>query len=275
MPRPASRSATVATATAGAFLDGVRLALAADTVNRALAALDIALGRLVPGLHTYFGVFCPDAPPILLGAHGDEEWNRVYPQGYYLLDPSYERYLTLERSTCLLPADAFPREFRASEYYLNYCRPMRMVDEVCYLVPLGSGLAAYVSAMRLGEARPFTRSECARFEMALPIVDVAMQHVYELFGREHASADARSRDLHRHLSDLFETFGRELLSGRELEVTRLLLKGLTPKVVGRLLRIAPGTVRNHIKAIYLKLGVRSQPELMALFFESLRASPRE
>ena len=78
-----------------------------------------------------------------------------------------------------------------------------------------------------------------------------------------------SHELHRHLADAYQAFGRELLSDRETEVTRLLLKGLAPKGVGRLLAIAPGTVRNHIKSIYLKLEVRTQAELMAKFFDTL------
>ena len=36
-----------------------------------------------------------------------------------------------------------------------------------------------------------------------------------------------------------------------------------------MLDIAPGTVRNHIKSIYAKLGVRSQAELLAAFFDAL------
>ena len=110
-----------------------------------------------------------------------------------------------------------------------------------------------------------------RLQAVLPAVDGAMRHACSLHGQRASQADEASRALHAHLSDTFRRFGRELLSERESEVTRLLLKGLAPKVVGRMLDIAPGTVRNHIKSIYAKLGVRSQAELLAAFFDALGA----
>jgi DNA-binding CsgD family transcriptional regulator len=208
----------------------------------------------------------------VLGLDPADEWNRSYPDGHYLLDPSYEAFLRLEHSTCLLPQEAFPSAFRASEFYLSYYRPMQMVDEVCYLVHLGADLAAYVSVMRVGAQPAFTRREGEVLRMALPAIEIAMRHVHALYAQQAQPAEDAARALHRHLTAAFEDFGRAELSEREAEVTRLLLKGLAPKTVGRMLDIAPGTVRNHIKSIYTKLGVRSQAELLAAFFDAL-ASP--
>ncbi|WP_411035946.1 LuxR C-terminal-related transcriptional regulator [Shinella sp. BYT-45] len=43
----------------------------------------------------------------------------------------------------------------------------------------------------------------------------------------------------------------------------LLIEGGCAKTISRALAISPGTVRNHIKTVYRKLGVHSQVELMA------------
>jgi DNA-binding CsgD family transcriptional regulator len=262
--------ATVPVDTVAAFLAKVNGALCSVGSDAALAHIAAALYTLVADAPVYFGVYRRDAPPLVMGPDAGDDWNRSYSDGHYLLDPSYEAFLRMTQSLCLLPRDAFPRDFRSSEFYLTFYRPHGMVDEVCYLLRLDADRAAYVSVMRLGGSRAFSSAECQRLGMALPAVEAAMRHACQL----HAPAtpvDDAGRALHRHLSAAMESFGRDTLSERETEVMRLLLKGLAPKVVGRMLDIAPGTVRNHIKSIYTKLDVRSQAELLAAFFEVLGA----
>lgn len=53
------------------------------------------------------------------------------------------------------------------------------------------------------------------------------------------------------------------LSLREIEVLRLLVKGLSQKMVAAELHISPFTVANHIKNIYQKLHVHSVSEAVA------------
>jgi DNA-binding NarL/FixJ family response regulator len=53
------------------------------------------------------------------------------------------------------------------------------------------------------------------------------------------------------------------LSGREAEVLRLLLSNYRVRAIGEALFISPHTVRNHLKAIYRKVGIGSQTELIA------------
>jgi len=51
------------------------------------------------------------------------------------------------------------------------------------------------------------------------------------------------------------------LSPREREVVSHLLRGLRVGTIARTLHISPHTVRNHLKAIFQKVGVSSQDEL--------------
>lgn len=53
-----------------------------------------------------------------------------------------------------------------------------------------------------------------------------------------------------------------LVSPREWQVLERLRSGLRVATIARELRISPNTVRNHLKSIYRKLGVRSQTELL-------------
>ena len=56
----------------------------------------------------------------------------------------------------------------------------------------------------------------------------------------------------------------ERLSARELECARLVAKGFSNKEVALLLEISPWTVAAHLKATFLKLGVRRRAELAYL-----------
>ena len=55
------------------------------------------------------------------------------------------------------------------------------------------------------------------------------------------------------------------LSPREAQVLRSLLEGRSLPAIGEELHIALPTVRNHLKSIFRKLGVRSQAELLQQF----------
>jgi DNA-binding NarL/FixJ family response regulator len=53
------------------------------------------------------------------------------------------------------------------------------------------------------------------------------------------------------------------LTSREKDVVNELLKGLTYKEISIALGISSTTVNDHIKSVYIKLGVRSKSELLA------------
>ena len=56
-----------------------------------------------------------------------------------------------------------------------------------------------------------------------------------------------------------------LLTRRETEVVTAMLKGGRINSIASSFNIAPNTVRNHLKSIFKKLGVRSQAELVQNF----------
>ena len=59
----------------------------------------------------------------------------------------------------------------------------------------------------------------------------------------------------------------ELLTGRELEVLRLLAGGLDQGEIARQLVISPKTVGTHIQRVLTKLGVHSRAQAVALAHE--------
>jgi two-component system response regulator DesR len=57
---------------------------------------------------------------------------------------------------------------------------------------------------------------------------------------------------------------RELLTDRERDILRLAQRGLPNPQIAQALHLSPGTVRNHLSAIYRKLGIQSRYEALAI-----------
>ncbi len=60
---------------------------------------------------------------------------------------------------------------------------------------------------------------------------------------------------------------RELLTERERDILRLAQRGLPNPQIAQALHLSPGTVRNHLSAVYRKLGVHSRYEALAIAAE--------
>ena len=56
--------------------------------------------------------------------------------------------------------------------------------------------------------------------------------------------------------------GEQTLSEREIEILRLAKQGLPNLQIAQALHISPGTVRNHLSAVYRKLDVHSRHEAL-------------
>lgn len=58
--------------------------------------------------------------------------------------------------------------------------------------------------------------------------------------------------------------GEQTLSEREIEILRLARQGLPNLQIAQALHISPGTVRNHLSAVYRKLDVHSRHEALRI-----------
>ena len=68
--------------------------------------------------------------------------------------------------------------------------------------------------------------------------------------------------------DIAELFSK--LSDREQQVITLVCNGLSDKEIADSLGVTEGTIKNHLRAIYEKLGPRSMFELMVTLADRRR-----
>jgi two-component system, NarL family, response regulator len=87
--------------------------------------------------------------------------------------------------------------------------------------------------------------------------DTPLREMLEAIHTVHAG----NRYIPRHIAvRLAERMMRSNLTARELEILKMLAKGLTNKQIGRALGISENTVRNHVNSVIEKLEVCDRTE---------------
>jgi DNA-binding NarL/FixJ family response regulator len=81
------------------------------------------------------------------------------------------------------------------------------------------------------------------------------------------SVTARVLATYRHSSPLRSTAELQELTQRELEVLRLVGRGLSNEEIAQELIIGEGTVKTHVGRIFDKLGVRDRPAAIVFAFD--------
>src|SRR5712691_2127002 len=92
----------------------------------------------------------------------------------------------------------------------------------------------------------------------------ANDYLAKPFAQDELLARVQSLLEHRQLVAARTLASR--LTGRELQVLRLLSSGLAPDDIARLMVISPKTVGAHVEDIYLKLGVQTRAQAVAVAY---------
>lgn len=235
------------------------------------ALLAAALKELVPFDYATGYILQREAAPSCIYAEFPEDLEPIrYSESPYLLDPLYQQFLDGSLPVCCALKDIMPDSFEESDYYRYYYSHINAFDEYSFNVPIDAGSTVHFAMTRTGEATHFGRREQSIFVAITPMVSsilktyVAAQHTVVSEGND------AERGFHAHLSRVLENFGQSVLTRRERQIIHLTMRGYSDKLTARKLHITPGTVRNHKKNIFAKLGVSSQGQVFALFLEVLQ-----
>ena len=183
----------------------------------------------------------------------------TYLNGLYLLDPFFQACREGYSSGVYRLEEVAPDHFRQSEYFLNYFHDNVLEDEVQLILQLpGIGTLS----LSLGMQRRFSAEDTGLMTMMAAWVLPLMQQHWQQSTQRAPAMDSQIRDA-------LSQFGCGVLSDRELEIARLVLRGFSSKAMAERLNISPDTVKVHRRHLYAKLDISSQPELFSLFIQSL------
>jgi DNA-binding CsgD family transcriptional regulator len=192
-----------------------------------------------------------------------------YQEGPYLLDPFYLAVARPVPAGLYRMRDLAPDRFYQGEYFRNYYIQTGLAEEIGFFVAFPDGATVVLSLMR--DERPFSAREMKALEEVRPVVEASIRrHWVNLPSRfDLSSHDRPGQASETDIERSFHSFGDGVLTAREREVVEHTLKGHSAEAVGRILCIAPGTVRIHRRNIYTKLRISSQGELFSRFIQTL------
>lgn len=215
-------------------------------------------------------IFYPvDGPPRALEEYDAEPSSKpasmlTYLNGLYLLDPFFQACREGYPSGLYRLEEVAPDHFRQSEYFLNYFHDNVLEDEVQFILQLpGAGTLS----LSLGSQRLFSSEAIGQLTtFAAWVLPLMEQHWQHSQARPQLPA---AEEMASQIRDALSHFGSGVLSERELEIARLILRGFSSKAMAERLKISPDTVKVHRRHLYAKLDISSQPELFPLFIQSL------
>ena len=195
-----------------------------------------------------------------------------YLEGPYLLDPFYQVYVDRMEPGLYRLREIAPDRFYHSEYFRSYYRRTGLAEENGFLVSLPHDMMLVISLMRAGTSAPFSDRDMNKLRRMEPIVHASAARHWRNLGNlrsSEAEAETTRPQLNLQVTSAFENFGEGVLTRRERDVVRMVLRGHSSNSIGRLSQITTGTVKIHRKNIYAKLGISSQSELFSHFISYL------
>lgn len=137
------------------------------------------------------------------------------------------------------------------------------LEELVMAIDLPGGGMAEVSLSRIRAEGGFSADAVARLRRAFPMIAALFRRLWQALSRSETGLEPHAVD------SLFETFGRDVLTGRERDVAILILRGHSSESIGYHLGISTATVKTHRQKLYAKLNVSTQQELFSTFLRGL------
>jgi DNA-binding CsgD family transcriptional regulator len=181
----------------------------------------------------------------------------------YAYDPFYRHILRSSQHGTFTLSEVLTEDAETEIFRREFYQKVEGMDEIGVLVPLDQRRTLALYFVRPQGAKQFSDIEIKLVKDLTPILNecVAMHEAIRDRPVSPASFNAQWRRA-------LEYFAKSILSGREHQVMQLTLVGQTAQETADLTGLALGTVKNHRKAIYRKLGVESLSDLMALFLRT-------
>lgn len=196
----------------------------------------------------HVGLYLREGACVTIDGDRPDRWNRQYDRGLFREDPFFQKFAAT-RDDFVLPLSSFDAfHFERTPYYRDFYLPSQTIDEITGVFNLSPGVAGYVTFFRHIGSPSFIPADLALAEGAGDAVRLVLGRLWQLWQTDVSVRGGASR---------------VELSPRESQILDLLMDGGCAKTIARTLAISPGTVRNHIKSVYAKLGVHSQVELLA------------
>jgi len=262
-PEPLDRPLAWASGWAARLLAACHGTDALDELHRFLGALASVTNFIVVE-------YARERRPVLIDSNYERDYMQAamapYCDGLYLLDPFWRKVVD-GRAGLVRMDDIAPEDFRQSEYFLRHYQATGVVDELRYVVPLASGTWVHIFVEREAPLTAFDEVERTRFGDFEPLVRAFVERHFAWREAQHMPAQPLRPGF--ELREQIRAMHAGDITSRETDIIELMLKGHSAKSMARTLDIEEGTVTNHKRNLYAKLGIHSQAQLFDRFLRTL------
>lgn len=200
--------------------------------------------------------------------HRRELLFQQYLSGIYAEDPFF-RALSSGLAEGVYPLRRLVAELGADPHYMAvFYQTTGWREELGLVVELGRGQWLMIFLGRL-QARSFGMQEQTRLQQCLPVLAALCRQHWPQGCAEMALSPPGQPDMRARVELALDSFGQNRLTRRERQVAARLIRGLDNDAIARELGNGPGTVKNHRKHLYAKLGLDSQAALFSCFLNHL------
>jgi len=203
---------------------------------------------------------------------------RNYVSSTYVLNPFYQAHLAGIEAGVYRIGDLAPDNFFRSNLHRTFQVTTTDTEEIGFVtedwptgleeldiaIPINDAVTVEIDLFRSTAQGGFDDDHIRILEENLPIFRGAIRKYWSL---RQAVADAPPADT--RIDELFENFGKPVLSDREQQVIQYVLRGHSSESISYNLDISVTTVKTHRKRAYAKLNISSQSELLSQFLQSL------
>ncbi|RBW45091.1 LuxR family transcriptional regulator [Psychromonas sp. B3M02] len=183
----------------------------------------------------------------------------------YLLDPLFNAIENGLNDGLYRLRDLAPDQFNNTEQYKSCYSDFDLSDEIIFVTRLDNGVVFTISLGRTSKLGGISRVELNRLKSVQPILQ-AMSKQFWIAQSSQYVHDEQSR---YSLEHAINTFGSNVLTPREKQITALILQGHSSKSISESLNISVGTIKVHRKSIYMKLDICRESELFSQFINHL------
>lgn len=260
-----------------------------DTFNSQLSEAISALStpNFTPKLMQLIGsIFCFDCA-VILGYregkrpiylydsidNGRELLFQRYLTASFQHDPFFQRLNRDKHQGVFTLKDVVKKDLDYQSYCNEFYKKTGWKDELSIQIEIEPKRWIIMCFGYLSQDKWFTKKQVNQLNLYFSIIQSLCQQHWksaELHLAEPKYNPALYPDpMQAGIKHALATFGADLLTAREYEITILIVQGIDTKQIAKQLEITEGTVKNHRKRIYTRLNVASLSELFQLFFNHL------
>ncbi len=220
-----------------------------------------------------------EAPQYVLADDVPANQIETYLSSFYRLDPFFEYWRKQQCEGVVRMREAKSARKLITAYFQIFQPQTGMRDGLGVFLPSAGDTAI---ALCLERRTPFSPSEAKQLSGILPML-VGLNTSHERAraadqSAKHASAaEAANTGTQQialppfDINEASRNFLKNELTPRERQIVGLIVQGHSSFEIGSQLQISEGTVKNHRKRLYKKLGIFSERDLLAQFIEHLTA----